>query len=244
MSKPRETWHVAKADDDFQSIAAEYGIKDWEAVENDPQNQALLGRDERNAHVLYEGDKIWIPDVAPKVFDAETNKKHEYKIYRPMQLVHIVLEDDDGKAYGECKYEFWIDEEQYIPPDSTGELRTRKDGLIHQLVPLVKEIEIRAWLFDENATPEAEALAPSPDDPEEFDYISIIVYPAHLDPIDTVEGQQDRLANLGYQFADAWGTLGDGTKDAIREFQGDAGLTQTGEMDSETRKRLLEKAGS
>lgn len=243
MYKPRDTWHEADSDDDVQWMAAEYGIKDWEAVAKDPKNKELLDQ-KRGPHVLYAGDKVWIPDLKPKVFDAETDKKHEYKLYPPKQLVHLVLEDDDGKAHGNCRYEFWVNGKRYDPPGTSGELRSREDGLVYQLVPLERDVVLRAWLEDPKAKQKYKELEPSPEDEEEFDYISIQLNPAHLDPIDTVEGLQDRLTNLGYELKDVWGTLGHGTRDAIREFQQDVGLTQSGEMDTETRKRLLEQAGS
>ncbi len=243
MNKPRDIWHVADTDDDFQWVAAEYGIKDWEAVAKDPKNKDLVDK-KRDPHILYQGDKIWVPDLKPKVFDAETDKKHEFKLYPPKQLVHLVLEDDNGKPYGDRRYELWVKGKRYDPPGSNGELRTREDGLVFQLIPLERDVELRAWLEDPKAKPAQEELAPSPEDPEEFDYVSIRLNPAHLDPIETLEGQQDRLTHLGYKFTDDWGTSGEGTHDAIFEFQRDVGLTQTGEMDTETRKRLLEEAGS
>ena len=60
MPYTREVWHVADEDDDLQFISAEYGIKDWEAVFNAPENDPLrklkhqfhVVLDEQNGNVL------------------------------------------------------------------------------------------------------------------------------------------------------------------------------------------------
>ncbi|APR76826.1 Hypothetical protein A7982_02173 [Minicystis rosea] len=57
-------------------------------------------------------------------------------------------------------------------------------------------------------------------------------------PIDTVAGVQERLENLGYRCDDEVGVLGASTRDALRSFQRDHGLTASGDCDKPTRATL------
>jgi peptidoglycan hydrolase-like protein with peptidoglycan-binding domain len=62
---------------------------------------------------------------------------------------------------------------------------------------------------------------------------------AALEPVTLLEGVQQRLNNLGYWCGDPHGTLGDGTRRALRKFQRRCGLTESGEADDRTRTLLL-----
>lgn len=57
----------------------------------------------------------------------------------------------------------------------------------------------------------------------------------NLDPIDTIAGVQGRLVNLGYDSGPIDNKLGSQTREAIKEFQLDRGLADSGELDEETR---------
>ena len=54
-----------------------------------------------------------------------------------------------------------------------------------------------------------------------------------LTQLTTVEGLQDRLNNLGYYCGEEYGEIGEYTQEAIREFQNDYELLDTGEVDFE-----------
>jgi len=60
-----------------------------------------------------------------------------------------------------------------------------------------------------------------------------------LDPIDEATGIQDRLQNLGFYDGAIDGDIGPRTQEAIACFQSWMGLDATGELDDETRDRLL-----
>lgn len=66
---------------------------------------------------------------------------------------------------------------------------------------------------------------------------------ADAKPMTTAEMQR-ALATLKYQPGTADGMMGRRTVDALKKFQSDNGLPQTGQMNSETQAKLLEKAGS
>ncbi len=247
MPKPQQTLHTAEENEDIQMIAYEHGIKDWPQVYNHPRNAALKQK-RPNPYLLYKGDQVWIPLIAPKEFEAAVDQKHKYVLYPPKTTLLLFLQDDDGHPHGDVKYEVWISGERY----GSGEKKTRKDGLVFEQVPLVDEVELRVWFpvpkkgAEDNDEAETEGVAAGKDfwpaeaegdfDPDDLEvredaYESIVVQLRHLDPFDTVEGVQDRLNNLGYSCGDEKGTMGPKTEQAIREFQSDCSLTETGTID-------------
>lgn len=247
MFKDRETWHEVQDDEDLPIIAAQYGIKEWQLIYDHRENGEL--RQKRpNPHVLYQGDRLWIPKVEPKEFDADTNKTHKFVLYPPKTVLQLFLRDDDGNAYGNVKYELWINGARF----GEAEKKTREDGLIFEMIPVVKEVELRVWfpVLKEEEDETIEEGEPEPRDEgddhswddeipipeEEFVvdpdvYQTFIVKLAHLDPVSTIEGIQDRLNNLGYSCGDEHGEIGPNTQQALREFQSDYGLPATGQVD-------------
>lgn len=65
-----------------------------------------------------------------------------------------------------------------------------------------------------------------------------------IEPIDTVEGWQTRLNNLGYDVGVIDGTLNDQTESAIEEFQSDYGLKVDGIVGPKTKAKLMEVHGN
>nr|WP_255216649.1 peptidoglycan-binding domain-containing protein [Pseudenhygromyxa sp. WMMC2535] len=62
----------------------------------------------------------------------------------------------------------------------------------------------------------------------------------HLDPATELSGVQQRLVNLGYTCHDPAGELGESTQEALRAFQRTHDLEVSGELDDDTRARLIE----
>jgi peptidoglycan hydrolase-like protein with peptidoglycan-binding domain len=65
-----------------------------------------------------------------------------------------------------------------------------------------------------------------------------------LDPTSEVNGQQERLKNLGYDCGEITGETTDRTRDALRAFQKDHNLDVTGESDDRTIAALESAHGS
>ena len=245
MPKARETWHEVREDEDLPIIAAQYGIRDWKLIYDDSKNEELRKK-RPDPYVLYKGDKVWIPEVEPKEFDAATNQRHRYVLYQPKQPLHVYMEDEDGSRRANRRYEIWIEGRRYH------EGETREDGLIFKLVPLVPEVEIRLWAekpeeAEDEELPDDEAGPDEGDEEDvveydwEEDYVVYRLEMAHLDPPDTVEGVQDRLSNLGYYIPDEEkGEPGEYTREALEEFQAAHLLEVTGEIDEPTRDLLVE----
>ncbi|MEE8416049.1 MAG: peptidoglycan-binding domain-containing protein [Desulfobacterales bacterium] len=242
MPKERNVVRTVEANEDLMNILAEYGIKDWKQVYEHEKN-AELRKKRPNPHILYKGDKLFIPELPAKEFVCETNKLHTFTLYPPQTLLHMYLKDDDGEPYGDIKFEIWIEGEQYDPTGKGKELKTRKDGLIFYMVPVTNVIELRVWFpKDEDEDEDEDEQAELSEEPE---YETIKLFQGHIDPIDTVEGVQDRLFNLGYDCGDdPHGELKEGTEAALRQFQVDCGLVPTKMIDDVTRKLLLKRHGS
>jgi hypothetical protein len=76
------------------------------------------------------------------------------------------------------------------------------------------------------------------DPPEEY-----ALQLGYLEPIDSIVGQQARLANLGFYDGPLDGVDSDELAEAIQAFQADCGLDPVGEMDGQTRSRLMQAYG-
>ncbi len=77
-----------------------------------------------------------------------------------------------------------------------------------------------------------------PDDPPRKRALSWDVRIAELAAADSVDGAQQRLYNLGLYHGTAHGEIDDATRRAIRAFQRLQGLTESGELDDDTRSKL------
>lgn len=220
-------YYNPKEDEDWFLVAKVFGFRNWKTIYNHEKNESLQKRKDPN--VLHKEDKIFIPDKQPKDHQCETNEKHTFTLPTPTRPFSLVLQDDDLVPYPDTKYEIWIDGKKYVRQNDDPKKvnRTNKDGLIFQEIPVVEKIEIRIW-FDKE----------SEDDPEACEINEM--EPWHLDPVDTVEGVQHRLENLGYSCGeDKHGELGPDTTEALKAFQEDFGLTPSGEIDEETELLLV-----
>ena len=249
MNETRNTWHITEENEDIQMIAASYGIKDWKLIYEHSQNKSL--REIRtNPFILHEGDKVWIPSIESKQISLKDRKRNTLKIYPPKTVFQLVLRDDNGIPYKNVKYELWLNKNKF----GNEEKRTREDGLIFENIPISREIELRVWFpvskekpdkddenddskpveRDESYIEEEEIPIPEEELEENPDiYESFIFGIARLNPINTVEGLQDRLNNLGYYCGKEYGEIGEYTQESIREFQNDYELLETGEVDFE-----------
>lgn len=65
-----------------------------------------------------------------------------------------------------------------------------------------------------------------------------------LPPCDSILGAQERLNHLHYAIGEPDGVMGEATIAALRRFQRDHGLAETGVLDAMTIERLREEHGS
>ena len=221
-------YYNPKEDEDWFLVAKAFGFRNWRTIYNHENNESLRKR--QDPYDLHKEDKVFIPDKQPKDHQCDTNKKHTFTLPTPTRPFSLVLEDDDEDPYSDTKYEIWIEGKKYVGKNDDPEKvkRTREDGLIYEEVPVVGKLEVRVW-YEKGGE----------NDPDACEKYEIEM--GHMDPIDTVEGIQHRLENLGYSCGeDSHGTLGTDTKKALKAFQSDWGLKESGEIDEDTKAALLQ----
>ncbi len=163
--------HTVLAGEHLSGIAQRYGFENFEIIWNHPDNEHLRKMRE-SPHVLYAGDKLAIPDGAPKVFTAATGQSHRFTVHLSQLKLRVRLLDSlgDPLAGEDCEL------------DVAGETRavhTDGDGVLEAMIPSdAREATVRA------------------------EGLTYVLEVGHLDPIDTAEGVAARLSNLGYRYAD------------------------------------------
>ena len=186
----------------------------WNTVWDHPFNSELR-RLRGDPSVLMAGDRLWIPALRPKQIDRCTNQRHVFVKKSNLAYIRIqFLEEDRPQA--RVRYTLDID----------GTLRegTTDDG---------------GWL-NESISPDARegrlSLQISDDVQRTFDLKF-----GELDPLSQITGLQARLEHLGFRPGPVDGNFGPKTQDALRRFQREHRLPETGEYDDETRSRLLQE---
>jgi hypothetical protein len=215
--------HTVQDGEDMVTIAQQYGFAQWEVIYYHAENAKLRAK-RPNPFVLFKGDEVVIPAMRILERYCETGKKHTFRLPKttePKTSIDLVFEDDDGIPYAGRRYELVVEGTTYPG-------KTSPQGHVTEKLPVTaKEGQIKVWLSDE---PDAE--------PEVWD-----VQLGQIEPVDTPEGQQGRLVNLGY-LADDERTDQDAFVAALTQFQEDNLLPVTSEADSATRKALVSVHGS
>lgn len=196
---------------DYLSALAHRFNFDANAVWNSPKN-AKLRELRGNPEVLHPGDLIYFEAGAPKTLAFKAATTNVYTVAIPQITVRLKLVDADGMPLGGKAF--------FLNGDTVSAGTTTADGLLETKVPfrtrdLVVTLEGCETVYQFRI--------------------------GHLDPVDTVSGQRQRLAGLGY-LADARADA-DTVRDAIERFQQTHGLTRTGAIDDATRKALTKAYG-
>jgi N-acetylmuramoyl-L-alanine amidase len=195
------------------SIAQMYGFGDARTIYDHPDNEAL--RQKRpDPEVLLEGDRIFIPERAPKEQECAAGKVHRFTVKRPKSVVKVVIKERDGEPIADADYVLLVGDEER-------EGKTA-GGLVEQPVPA-------------DAT-SALLLIPSLKLAMRLDL-------GHLDPHDEATGAQQRLRNLRHYAGKVDGDIGPKTQAALRAFQKANGLEETGALDDATRDALKAQHG-
>lgn len=219
MASEDGSWYTVKSGDWVSKIATRFGFADWKTVWNDAQNADL--RDLRgDPNVIYAGDQIYIPALKKKDQSCVTDKLHQFVRKGPRKKLKLVLRDAEGEPRKSVPCRLEIDNKP-IP----GVKGTNGDGLIEALIPEASERGV---------------LIVGEDGAEVYQLLL-----GHLDPIETVKGYQERLANLGHYTGEIDGLRGPLTSKAVRAFQefenlreGKNVLAVDGVMGPKTRERL------
>jgi N-acetylmuramoyl-L-alanine amidase len=201
--------YLVRQGDCIENIAEKHGLC-WRTIWDAPEN-AKLKSIRKNPNTLLPGDKVFLPEKKPNHLDCATDSRHRFLRKDVPSELRVIIRCA-GKPVKDTPYNMNID-------GVFVEGKTGADGMVRQKI-------------NPNATKCKLTVGTDPD---------VIVYEIHLgnlDPISELSGVQNRLINLGYDASESRGPSCPETIGAIRDFQSNAKLAITGEMDNATRDAL------
>jgi N-acetylmuramoyl-L-alanine amidase len=210
--------YTVQSGDCLRSIGRSLGLP-WRKIYDHAQNKAF--RDLRpNPHVIYPGDRLFIPDLEPDAVSADTEQKHRFKLNDDGVMFTLFLEDEEGNALTDQP--FSIEVEKRAPIKS----RTNANGMLRvPIQPQDTDATLTVWVERQDDQPVIEHI---------FE-----LRLGELDPISTDTGLQARLYNLGFDPGPIDGVVGPLTKRAVKDFQRDmSDLKVDGIAGRVTRQRL------
>jgi len=185
-----------------------------DTIWNDPANSDLK-RERKNPNVLSPGDVVVVPDKRVKEETGGTGQMHRFRKKNTPAMLRIRFLDDEDRPRGNMRYTLEIDGDNY-------EGSTDSDGKIeHPIPPGAKKGMI--LLGNEDIIP-----------------LSF----GELDPVENTSGIQARLMNLGFDCGGVTGEMDSRTREALKGFQGKYGLSPSGNVDEDTKTKLLQIHGS
>jgi hypothetical protein len=199
--------------DCISSIAMDSGHF-WKTIWNDPAN-AELKQTRRSPHLLLPGDRVTVPPIRVREESGQTETHHRFRRRGTPEKLRIRLLDAEDQPRAGVHYVLEIDG-QTLQGDTD-----RQGQLQVPIAPNARRGALRL-----------------PQTGEEFP-----IRLGQIDPIDSLSGVQARLNNLGYPCGEADGRMTAQTAAAIRSFQAQCGLEQTGRLDETTRRRLADQYG-
>ncbi len=206
------SYHIVEQGEHLSNIAEHYGFSDYRTIWNHPQN-AELNQRRQDPHVLFPGDRIYIPDLLRKKEAAETSRRTRFRLQSPRLMLRLVIKDFDENPIINTPCNLQVEGAAYL-------LNTNGNGRIDQQIPATAT-DGRLGILD----------------------LEVPIKIGHLDPVEELSGQQARLNNLGYDAGEVGETDEEKLRSAIEEFQCDHNLAVDGTCNPETQARLLEVHG-
>lgn len=207
--------HIVTQGQCVESIAFDHGLF-WETVWNDAQN-AELKQKRNNPNVLMPGDEIFIPEKQEKQVSGATEQTHRFRRKGVPSKIYIVVKKE-GEPRAEEPYKLKIDDNWfYGTTNAQGEIK-------HPIPPNAKEGKLIVG--------------------KDEDTLEYTLQLGGVDPIDEISGIQGRLNNLGFLCGAADGKMTPETEKAIKSFQKQAGLEETGKPDQATQDALKNAHGN
>jgi hypothetical protein len=206
--------HIVAQGEYLSTIAAEYGFIDYALIWNDAGNAQLKAL-RANPNVLLPGDSVYIPDMQQGNASGATSKRHTFEINQKQLRLRLILEDMYEKPIANTPALLYFDQQQVAAT-------TDQQGKIDQAVP--NGLQTCAVVLNGDATP--------------YQGNTFSVKIGHLDPVDTLSGQQGRLNNLGYLAGSSEDPSSPQFLSAVEEFQCDHDLKVDGVIGPATQAKL------
>ncbi len=178
-----------------------------------PRNAQLKAR-RKDPNVLFPGDEVFIPEKELKEVEKSTNSKHVFKLRGEPYKIRLRLLRL-GKPRANEPYVLAIDGTLFKGT-------TDSNGILEHVIPRNAKSGMLTLSGGKERMP---------------------VHVGRLDPIDELQGIQQRLNNLGFDCGAADGELNDLTRAALAQFQAKYQLEPTGEPDAATKAKLDEVHG-
>ncbi len=204
-----------KQGDCINSIAFAEGVVP-KKIWDDGNNKGL--RDRRtDQNILMPDDVVRIPDKTVKEEAKAVDKIHEFRLLNGMVKLHLTL----------LYYDEPIKKQPYLlKTDGKRQYKgeTKDDGKIEVTIP---------------AKAKTATLTVGKDE----DKLEYTLDLGHLDPVDEVTGFKKRLKNLGFGILKTDGTEGEDYENAVKLFESENQLDNTGKSDVRNQSKLKETYG-
>jgi hypothetical protein len=217
MSEPSVSrQHTVTPGDCTASIADSAGLP-WQTVWELAENKPLKEL-RKNPFTLLTGDVVTVPPPQLKHKDCATDKKHKFVVKTAPIHIRLRVLDEKDKPFANQPFKLQIDGVNFSgQTDGNGRLE-------QEISPSAKE----GWL-----------LVGGQEKWREY-YLKL----GHVPPIDTTQGAQARLYDLGYYDGETNGEWNGQTRSALMIFQMKYKLPVTGSYDQTTQDKLKEVFGS
>ena len=206
--------YQVKQGDCIASVAFEKGFFP-DTIWNHPENKDLKNS-RKDMNVLLPGDVVYIPDKRVKEISEPTNQVYKYKLKGVPANLILVLHYG-GDPIIEESYTLDIDGKK-------SEGKTDKEGKVR--IPIYPNAKKGKLVVGEGE--------------RQIEYALDL---GVLDPLDNVLGFKQRLLNLGYKVGKLDEKVTVEFKEAIKCFEADNHLDQTGEMSGTNEQKLKEVFG-
>jgi N-acetylmuramoyl-L-alanine amidase len=213
-------YDVKQGDTLFQ-IAKTHGLDGAHSLYAHPEN-AGFRQLRPDPNLIFPGDVLYIPPPASEPFREAINTEHTFVMQQEREQLRIRVLAAAGKPIENRKLVLTV----------AGQSVTREAHETEALnLPLDSTSAGKGTLtvYDNN-----DAGVP-------IETIELVM--AHLDPVDTVSGQQARLNSLNFEAGQVDGIMGEKTRAALVEFQTENDLQTDGLAGPQTQNKLVEIYG-
>ena len=218
----------------MSSIAYKHGLF-WDTIWSHPKNSSLKTL-RKEPNILFPGDKVFIPDIQNKNESAATEQRHTFRRNGLPEHLRIRVINEELTVES-------IDTEQQDALNAT--TFTAKSGIPYQVEidgALTEGITDSDGYVDCSISPVAKSgriiLEPGTENewqiPIQFGYVN---------PDTEISGIKQRLNSLGFECGDENDAQTPEFVDALKLFQTKNGLDVTGELDKNTKDKLMELYG-
>ncbi len=123
-------WHTVKQGEDLKKILGRhYGFMPNSRVVDHPDNRELF--DSRDAVILNEGDRIFIPEMEVGEQSVSSESTHRF-VFKGMRKLQLELKEDDESPMANKDYRIFVD-------GTWLEGQTDSDGKLVKMVPYYAE---------------------------------------------------------------------------------------------------------